>query len=542
MTLVAEPQQRVYVRAVDAQRIALVCAAEALDREGRLLAPALRRQATEQARAAAGRQADDPARWLLLRARLLVPSLFEPAGPVPERLLQRSDPARGLLLPVIACAVVLGLLTNALGPDRQVQILAPPLLAILAWNVAVLALLVLRGVVPRPRFAGRMVRGLARLAKRAIVRSLDPDSGASEHRPNTPDAPAAARVISAWALVGRYLEIWSPAAAPLAYARIERALHAGALALAAGIVGGMYLRGLGFAYQATWESTFLSPSVLQRLLDMVLAPASAVLGIAVPPVAPIEAVQGPALLGAAGRSAAPWIHLWAATVAWVVGVPRALLLAAATWRAVHRRRHLALDLPADTLRRLLSAADPATRRAEIIAYSFRPSASALAALSAQLRDLLGAQAKVNTVTVPYGAECDDASPPSADAQGSNSLGTNSQGTNSPSAAPARCRLLLFSLAQTPEREVHGPWVEAFVHRLEAGQALIAAVDASAFRRRLGAAAGARLDQRRRSWDRVLADAGLAPLQCDLESQEIAPEALIRAAWPAGALDDLRRSG
>ncbi len=74
-----------------------------------------------------------------------------------------------------------------------------------------------------------------------------------------------------------------------------------------------------------------------------LAPASHLTGIAAPDVAPLRIGPG----GDAQASAAPWIHLYATTLALAVLLPRGLLALLAGWRArrLSRRFPLPLDTP-----------------------------------------------------------------------------------------------------------------------------------------------------------------------------------------------------
>jgi hypothetical protein len=70
----------------------------------------------------------------------------------------------------------------------------------------------------------------------------------------------------------RLLSDWSQIAAPLYAARVARLLHFSAALFAAGIISGLYLRGLAFEYRAGWESTFLGAEAVHRLLSVLLAP------------------------------------------------------------------------------------------------------------------------------------------------------------------------------------------------------------------------------------------------------------------------------
>ncbi|MCP3964411.1 MAG: DUF2868 domain-containing protein [bacterium] len=482
----------------DAQAVALVRAVEETDRAGTLLPLQARRRATESARAA---RAGDGDAWLAARAGVLSHAL---QGELPflPRLLRFTSPARGLLPPALALAFVLGLAANALGPEKRINVLAVPLLGLIAWNLAVLALLAIRTWLPvgpgSLSGAPRFLRWLEALARRLVERLPRRSTGEEQHE----------RLKRA---LERYLAIWLPAVAPLAAARGRRLLHASSVALILGVVAGMYLRGVAFQYQATWESTFLTGPTVDDLLGALLAPASALLGVAVPEASAIESpVAG---------NAAIWIHLWAVTAALFVGLPRLALTMFEGVRVARRRGRVEVELPDGYVRRLLAAADTSQRRLEVVPYSYRPQARAVETLKQLLYDLFGPRSEIRLrAPLEYGFEPDELDP----------------GTG-------RLRLVLFGLAQTPEVEVHGELLARVKDDLPDGQALLVVVDGSSYRQRLegGEGAATRLAERRRAWDRVVRDAGLEALHVDL-LQAFDDDLLTRAtetAWPAGALEN-----
>ncbi|MBK7457534.1 MAG: DUF2868 domain-containing protein [Betaproteobacteria bacterium] len=140
-------------------------------------------------------------------------------------------------------------------------------------------------------------------------------------------------------------------------------LHLAAAALAAGLVAGLYLRGLVLDFRAGWQSTFLDAATVQTVLATLLAPAVPATGIALPDAAALEALRvGPQ--GAASASAAPWIHLYAAMLALFVVAPR---LALAVWAAARSRwlaRHVALPKDDPYFQRLLREHRGGTPRGE----------------------------------------------------------------------------------------------------------------------------------------------------------------------------------
>jgi hypothetical protein len=180
------------------------------------------------------------------------------------------------LLLVLALALAGGLLGDAVGRGHRIDLLSPPLFAVLGWNAAVYVLL-----------AGGALRGRAPVPARAR-QAVD----------------------------------------------VARLLHAGAAALALGLCLGLYARGLVFDYRAGWQSTFLGAPQVHALLATLLAPASALTGIVVPDVDGIAALRL-ASGQAAQAPAANWIHLFAVTLALFVVLPRAVL---AAWAGARARR------------------------------------------------------------------------------------------------------------------------------------------------------------------------------------------------------------
>ena len=486
----SSPDPRTTVPLEALRRACLVRAFEEADPEGRLLA------AVERRRAVPG-EGEGPADFIARRAGELAEVLRGRARGVGALLAaSRADLPAVLVVPL---ALLTGLATNVLSA-RFVSVLAFPLLGALLWNLAVyagIALYGLRGAAePAPAADAERV-GLAERLARAFVasrarRALAGDSG---------EASAVAGVAAV-----NFARHWGRLARPWIAARVAFALHLGAAALAAGMVGGMYLRGLAFEYRATWESTFLDADTVQRLLDLVLAPASALSGVRVPDVAPLR--------GEPGGDAAPWIHLWAWTALALAILPRLALAGLEVSRARRLARALPLDLDAPYHRRLLAPSGGVGVRAQVAPYALDLDARAAERLRGLLHDLLGARAEVALrPRADYGAEREALAP-----EGDGAV-----------------LVVVFGLAQTPELEVHARLLEELRAGLGEGQRLLVVVDAAGYATRLGEgeAARARLDERRRAWDRAAREAGLAVLHLDL-SRELDAGALARAGQALSA--------
>ena len=275
----------------EARQVLLLQAHEPLEPDPRLQriwSAEDRAWATRQAVAAVGERAD-PERFVVARAALALQRLL-PRDAAAQRWIKRRAWHPVWILLAVLLGLLAGVVADQLGPPQRVNLLAPAVWAVVLWNLVVYLSLAWPG-------AGQGLRSW-------LAQNL---SGRAQ--------PATA--------------LWASHAAPLGLQRVALLLHLAAAALALGLMAGLYLRGLVLDYRAGWQSTFLDSARVQSALDVLLAPASALSGIAVPDVAPLRLAAGQD----AGASAAAWIHLLAATLLLWVVLPRLLLAAVALWRA-----------------------------------------------------------------------------------------------------------------------------------------------------------------------------------------------------------------
>ena len=267
-----------------------------------------RHWATQQAVATVGEDAS-PEGFVVARAVIAMQRLL-PRDSAAQRWLSRRGWHPAWVVLALLLGLVAGVLADQLGPPQRVNLLAPAVWVVVVWNLVVYVVM----WVPLPTGGVRL--WLAGLGLRG---------------PGGGGAPAAAGAL------------WAEHAASLMTHRAALVLHSAAAALAMGLVAGLYLRGLVLDYRAGWQSTFLDAAGVQQVLGWLLAPASALTGIAVPDIAPLRLAPG----ADASATAAPWIHLYAATLALAVIVPRCVLALWAAGRASAQARRfpLALDTP-----------------------------------------------------------------------------------------------------------------------------------------------------------------------------------------------------
>jgi hypothetical protein len=489
------------LRQEDLRRVLLINAIEDSDRAGTILPPADRLAAAREARREGDGAATDPdveqagaaseaaQRLLATRARMLYSKVLarHPFVDVVFRLAGGSAAASWLL---IALSLVAGGALSALDGTRRINIVSFPVLALVLWNLCVY-LLVMAGWVrgaretqaqPR-RLAGWWVRlGIGRLSR------MIAGSGAF----NAPLADA----------LGRFALAWRDAAKPLLIARATRVFHLCAAAVGAGLIAGLYLRGIAFDYQAGWESTFLDASQVRALLSGAYGPAFFATGVPLPDAAHLDAIRWRADGG--GERAAPWIHLLAASVAIFVVVPRLLLALVSTFHiAVWSRRARLPQSLAACFRKAFGAVGGVTGRAvaTVIPCAYEPSAEARAGLRALLPASLGESLTLDArAPVRYGEEDEFVQ----------SLG----------APDADAVVLLFNLAATPEDETHGvvlAGVRDWVAGSRSGTRLLVLLDEGPYMSRMtgDGGSGARVDERRGAWRDFVAARGLPACSANL---------------------------
>ena len=350
------------MRAGDAAKILLVRAVEETAPEAVSEAGA-----AAAARVASAHDVAGEAAWLARRATHLLDGDLAAYRP----LLALADAPRAPVW-TLAFPFGLGAFANYLGPSEQIHVLYNPIAALVAWNLALYALLVLAPVLWRRRQAHTPVATdttSSRLSPTSPAAAAATATAAARRTATLPvpaphvygiGAVILRRLVPAFfvrlrrvaehgaqraalgATVGRrFWSLWLDTAPALPATALRRILHLAAAVLAVGAVAGMFVRGVFFEYAVVWRSTFVrDPATIVTVLHAVLGPAATLLGQPPPTVA--DATQ---MMDAAGLPAARWIGLWAVTAGLVVVLPRTLLALAATWRhrAYTRRLAVALD-------------------------------------------------------------------------------------------------------------------------------------------------------------------------------------------------------
>ncbi len=425
---------------------------EETDAQGVWLGLDLRREATANT-------ASRPRSFLVDRCLWLEKQAARPGSALRKVIDGLSEPhipaGWGLLGWFLALAA--GWLLTVVGHDKVINLLALPLMAILAWNtVVMLAALVLEFC----NDAGEVPWWVSRLHSR------DKEGGDELER----------------RLHDHYRALAWPLAMMRLKARARAWLHVAAAVLALGSIAGMYVKGWAREYRAVWESTLLGDQGTETFFRVVYGPASAVFNVRIP-LEDVRPMHRTIVRETQPSEALPWIHLYAGTLVLFVIAPRLLLagLALARCRQRIEWQWSKLDWPGCEAR-LRRTIEGGGEQVTILIHGWRAGDEPRERWCAAVRERLGGQAKLELATVPPGDE--------------DEFVAGWQPAN-PSV------VIVFNAAATPEVEVQGSLVGALRKRLleaVAGARLIALVDAVTLRERRS---GEQLASRLKLWEDTL---------------------------------------
>lgn len=467
----------------EARQFTLVRAVESEDRDAMLLTREDRMQANAAARGLEGQA------YLARRADFAATRLAT-RNPRVNDVMRYAQWPRWVGWVVPLAALLFGLVTNEIGNSKRMNIIAFPLVGMFAWNFAVYLGIAAKSLLDMARRGDEKSQGmLGKMVARMTDRMGD--------RLRNQDAMS--RSLAA------FLGDWTRASGKLNGFRAARTLHFGAALFAVGVIGGLYLRALGIEYRAGWESTFLTAGAVQGLVNVLLGPASALTGIALPDVQHIYALNWNQ--GSNGENAAPWIHLYAASALLFVIIPRLVL---ASWNmtcAFALARKFPMPGREDFyVRRLLRNVQGGAGEVRITPYAYRPSDAVTQRLTRLIRNTFGDATRVQMdAPVDYGAEDDWLA-------GASLRPETDQ------------HILLFNLSSTPEAENHAAFASALAQKLQAakqGTAIAALLDESAYRQRMGGQSDGdtRIATRREAWEHMLLSSAMTVLSADLEEED-----------------------
>lgn len=443
--------------------------------------------------------------FLTLRAERLFEKL-QSRSPAVHHILALAGGITWLGRVVLALALLAGLSMSALDGSRRINILAFPLIGLLAWNLLVYVVLTVSWL----RSRGRQARFWSVSVYERWISGRIESLMRHSTRYNVPLSAGLRRFAGEWASLSH----------PILMLRAKRLMHLGAALVAAGLILGLYFRGLALRYEAGWESTFLGPRTAHMLISVLYGPAAGLSGLPYGTANDISALRWTGTGG--GGEAAVWIHLIAITACLYIIVPRLLAALVTTFGLWRSSR--SMPLPASSLgyARTLLIGLVSGRSGEtvsVVPYAYEPRPPSLAGLEALLAATVGANLKVEVgVPVRYG---DEETVPARLA-----------------AIAATWQVLLMTLASTPEVENHGAFLVAWRDWLGANARsvpLLIVIDEGPYAARMRgeAAFEQRLQDRRRLWRDFITGHGLRA--CFVDLMQLKPG----AASETNARDDAR---
>lgn len=325
-----------------ARQLVLVRAIEDVDRQGKLLSEVEREQLEREALASSRQAASgsvDPGEYLQQRAHRMLAAVENRNPRIAA--LQDREPWRGWLmaaLPLAAC--VLGAAIDRIDNPHQVNMLSPPLLGVLAWNLAVYLLIAVSLLLPRAWSHGAPLAPLQRWL------SGVPALGRRTGRLRTD-------------VLARFHEEWLRAAGAQQWLWWKQLLHLSAAGWALGLAFSIVLGGVVREYRVGWESTLLGVQQVHAFLSALFAPVVALLPFDAFTVADLQrmAFRSGADIGV--DEARRWVWMYVALLFIAVVVPRVLLAAWAAWRRRRQGRSIAIDLRDPYYVQVLARVSPA---------------------------------------------------------------------------------------------------------------------------------------------------------------------------------------
>lgn len=365
--------------------------------------------------------------------------------------------------------LAVGFALTGIGQEREINLLALPLVGLLLWNSAIIVLSLAVECAPSKVSAQRRP-GL--LVQWAASKWRHRAEGASAQG-RSPVAVSAQRLFREriWLLASERLKSTTRAW-----------LHVAAALLAIGSGLGMYAKGWSREYRAVWESTLLGPRQAESFFGTLFGPASAVFGLPLP-VREIEAMQRTGGESVRSGDALPWINLYAGTLVLFVVVPRVLLAGLTRIRSNGRVEGLWRALEWEPYaKRLLRAVEGGDEVVLALLHGIRGNNADKDRWIRAIQDALGGGLRVDFQTVTSGDE--------------DEFVTRWE-------PRARLVAVVFQFATTPEEEVHrrlAADLQTSLRRRFADGKLLVLLDASTVRGRWGAD---HVRSRRELWHKLL---------------------------------------
>lgn len=290
--------------------------------------------ASRNARELAGTSAT-PAVYLPIRARLVLARL-KTFVPNQEKLCNITFNTWPLVLGLLLLAYLGGALTDSFATEgARINLLSPPVLLLLMWNLIVYLLLLLSalGLSTKARFSP--IEMLAIGFSRMKWTGLDK---------NAPKALFAVR--------------WTAVQTTRLRTEASRAFHLASCAFAIGLLTSIAVRGIGTAYIVGWESTWFDENpewiaaILRTVYDII--PLDWFGGTPWPDYEIVADLRFDRIDSATFNSASDWLCRLMLTISAVILLPRILLIAVSSWKLSRLKKAVTIDTTTSYYRSIFS--------------------------------------------------------------------------------------------------------------------------------------------------------------------------------------------
>lgn len=391
----------------------------------------------------------------LLRSKSAVP--FKKPQGIPHLAI-------GSVLAVLA--FVGGILTNEFSvTDNRINLLSPPLLGVIAWNLIVYCWIAAALVFNR----GKSPIGYIRRTFASAVLKLQTRGSHGQE-----------------ALVSFYGK-WTEAELPLLRGRIAEILHFSAALFGLGLIASIGIHGWGTEYTVGWESTWLSdkPAAVLTFINLFygMIPVNADLFNQLTP----QVIESMKFGAGHGQNAAPWLVQLFYIISLIVVVPRILLGLYAYAKARYIENHFPIDLDSVYYSNILRQWRGQTMLIQIIPFSYP--------LTDKVKD--GIQ-KFASELHPENSRCIF----------SEAQHENTKLPEIPAGEQTEV-IAVFAMTSTPETEVQGRFIAELKQKALDSKALLRVViDTSGFLTRF-ANTPQRIAERKKNWSNFLAPYGVS---------------------------------
>jgi len=311
--------------APEARRLLLVRAIDEVDTQGKLLSGVEREQIEREA-ADASRGTDgepEPTAYLHARAERILTAVDNRNPQLAAA--QHPEAWRRWILWVLPLGVcLLGAAIDRIDNPQRVNMLSPPLLGVLLWNIATYVVL-LAGLLLRRRPQGALASTLQRWLAGV------PGDGRRTGRLR-PD------------VLGRFHLYWLQVAGRQQALWGKTLLHLTAAGWAVGLGLSILVGGLVRQYRVGWESTLLDLSQVHAFLSFLFAPVVALLPFDAFTAADLQRMAFSAGADVGVDEARRWVWMYVALLALVVVLPRLMLAAWTAWRERRLGHAVRVDL------------------------------------------------------------------------------------------------------------------------------------------------------------------------------------------------------